>query len=153
MPLKSYLIRSRLLSSFGVRYSANKNFYTDNETIDYDICQPIILNGIHDVIKNEDMLSRSIILIFEKSASGESVVDEKVSLMEKFKKNPDLVEAIVFFLEYNDYEWKSTMKGFSMKLNEFITLSDADVKIPSTPNRLLREINNLHKERLKYAIL
>lgn len=106
MPLKICLIRSRLLSSYGVRYSANKNFYTDNETIDYDICQPIILNGIHDVIKNEDMLSRSIILIFEKSASGESVADEKVSLMEKFKKNPDLVEAIVFFLKYNDYELK-----------------------------------------------
>lgn len=52
------------------------------------------------------MLSRSIILIFEKSASGESVADEKVSLMEKFKKNPDLVEAIVFFLKYNDYELK-----------------------------------------------
>ena len=35
------------------------------------------------------------------------------------------------------------MKGFSMKLNEFVALSDTDVKIPSAPKRLSREINNL----------
>ncbi len=62
-----------------------RKLYTDNETIDYDICQPIILNGIHDVIKNEDMLSRSIILILEKSSNGESVIDEKVSFMEELR--------------------------------------------------------------------
>lgn len=33
------------------------------------------------------MLSRSIILVLEKSANGESVTDEKVSLMEDFKKD------------------------------------------------------------------
>ncbi len=202
-----------------------RKLYTDNETIDYDICQPIILNGIHDVIKNEDMLSRSIILVLEKSANGESVTDEKVSLMEEFKKdcpaiwggminllaealhhykpyiadrygrdirmpafydygyciceawekgqgevfckrygslldsqlkqfrkNPDLVEAVVFFLEYNDYEWESTMKGFSIRLNEFISLSDADVRIPSAPNRLSQEINNLQFEFKKAGV-
>ncbi len=70
-----------------------RKLYTDNETIDYDICQPIILNGIHDVIKNEDILNRSIVLTLEKPANGENV-------------------------------------------------ADGNVKIPSTANRLSREINN-----------
>ena len=61
--------------------------YTDNETIDYDICQPVILNGIHDVIQNEDMLSRSIVLILEKSVNGENITDEKTSLMKEFEKD------------------------------------------------------------------
>lgn len=53
---------------------------------------------------------------------------------------------------FYDYEWESTMKSFSMKPNEFITLSDADVKIPSTPNRLSREINNLRFEFQKAGV-
>ena len=47
----------------------------------------IILNGIHDVIKNEDMLSRSIVFTLEKSENGGNTADEKVSLMEEFKKD------------------------------------------------------------------
>ena len=202
-----------------------RKLYTDNETIDYDICQPIILNGIHDVIKNEDMLSRSIVLTLEKSENGVNATDEKASLMEEFKKdcpaiwggivnllsealgnykpyiadrygrdirmpafydygyciceawekgqgesfckrygalldsqlkqfekNPDLVEVVVFFLEKNDYEWEGTMKGFSMKLNEIVELADADVKIPSIPNLLSREINKLRFEFKKAGV-
>ncbi len=204
----------------GIRERRRK-LYTDNETIDYDICQPIILNGIHEVIKNEDMLSRSIVLTLEKPVNEESVADEKVSLMEEFKKdcpaiwggmvnilsealenykpciadrygrdirmpafydygyciceawekgqgevfckrygamldsqlkqfkkNPDLVAVIVIFLEENNYEWESTMQYFSNKLNELVALAEVedDVKIPSAPNRLSREINNLRFE-------
>ncbi|MCM1064121.1 MAG: hypothetical protein NC420_06510 [Eubacterium sp.] len=203
-----------------------RKLYTDNETIDYDICQPIILNGIHDVIRNEDMLSRSIVLTLEKPANGESISDEKVSLMEEFKKdcpaiwggmvnllsealssyepyiadrygrdirmpafydygyciceawekgqgeafckrygalldsqlkqfekNPDLVEVVVFFLERHKYEWESTMQFFSNKLNGFVALADADIKIPSAPNRLSREINNLRFELKRAGVI
>ena len=202
-----------------------RKLYTDNETIDYDICQPIILNGIHDVIKNEDMLSRSIVLTLEKSENGVSTADEKVSLMEEFKKdcpaiwggivnllsealgnykpyiadrygrdirmpafydygyciceawetgqgevfckrygtlldsqlkpfekNPDLVEVVVLFLERNNYEWESKMQYFSIKLNELIALSDTDIKIPSVPNYLSREINKLQFEFKKAGV-
>lgn len=50
------------------------------------------------------------------------------SQLKPFKKNPDLVEVVVFFLERNDYEWEGTMKIFSINLNEFVALADTDEK-------------------------
>lgn len=44
------------------------------------------------------------------------------------------------------------MKGFSMKLNEIVELADADVKIPSIPNLLSREINKLRFEFKKAGV-
>lgn len=37
---------------------SRRKLYTDDEMVHFDLCQPIILNGIHDIVKREDMLSR-----------------------------------------------------------------------------------------------
>lgn len=204
---------------------SRRKLFTDNEMIHFDLCQPIIINGIHDIVKREDMLSRSIIVYLTKPTGKDGGAGEKNSLMEEFmndravilgglfqvlakalekyepkpirkigddirmtsfyeygyyiceawkkgagaefcidyaellanqlrdfKKNPDLVGIVEFFLEENDYEWEGTMKSFSDELNEFAALVDVDDKIPPTPNRLSRDINNLRFEFEKAGI-
>ncbi len=74
------------------------------------------------------------------------------SQLKPFEKNPDLVEVVVLFLERNNYEWESKMQYFSIKLNELAALSDADIKIPSVPNYLSREINKLQFEFKKAGV-
>ena len=49
----------------GVTESRRK-LYTNDEMTHFDLCQPIILNGIHDIVKREDMLSRCIVMEIQK---------------------------------------------------------------------------------------
>ncbi len=199
-----------------------RKLYTDNEMIYYDLCQPIILNGIYDVVKEPDMLSRSIVMNILKPTDKDSFAYDKVTLTEEFmndravilggifrilsevlknyrpnsisrqgcdirmssfydygyyiceawrkgagiefcadyitllnyqlkdfKKNPDLLDVLVAFLEENNYQWSGTMSILLQSLTNFKALQHYDgieLKIPSTANRLSREINNLKVE-------
>lgn len=61
-----------------------RKLYTDNEMIYYDLCQPIILNGIYDVVKEPDMLNRSIVMNILKPTDKDSFAYDKVTLTEEF---------------------------------------------------------------------
>ncbi|MFW5670592.1 MAG: hypothetical protein ACOCM4_15460, partial [Acetivibrio ethanolgignens] len=89
---------------------------------------------------------------------GEIFCEQYINMLEnqmkKFKKNRDLVDVIKDFLEENDYEWSGTMQNLSTELSNHLDLYDydQDIKIPSTPNRLSREIRNLKYEMEKANI-
>lgn len=71
-----------------------------------------------------------------------------------FKKNTHLVDVIVTFLSVNDYEWEGTMANFTTDLKNFLGLVDyRETKIPSTPNRLSREMNKLESEFKKANVI
>ncbi len=205
----------------GVTESRRK-LYTDDEMVHFDLCQPIILNGIHDIVKREDMLSRCIVMNLEKPVGKDRGASEKVALMEEFmddraiilggifnilrevlyfyqpnyasragydvrmssfydygywiceiweeeagtefcadyisllkhqlkdfKKNTDLIELMKGFLEGDDLQWEGTMSELLTGLKntkELLIEIFADTKLPATPNRLSREINNLKVE-------
>ena len=201
---------------------SHRKLYTDDEMVHFDLCQPIILNGIHDIVKREDMLSRCIIMNLEKTVGKDAGASEKVSLMEEFmndraiilggivdilievlyfyqpnyasrmgydvrmssfydygywicevwkagagtefcddyisllkrqlkgfKKNTDLIDLIKGFLEGYDLQWEGTMSELLTGLKDtkkLLVEIYEDTKIPLTPNRLSREINNLTTE-------
>lgn len=195
-----------------------RKLYTDDEMIHFDLHQPIIINGIHNIVKKSDMLSRSIIMNITKPTNKDEFANDKVTLMNEFmedraiilggifnilskalvhyrpnsiqrlghdirmssfydygyyiceawkkgsgiefcadyiallehqlrdfKKNPDLIDTLKSFLEEEkDFHWEGMMNALSETLNNFIKLvGDMHTKIPSTPNRLSREISNL----------
>ena len=198
-----------------------RKLYTDSEMLYFDLHQPIILNGIHDIVKEPDMLSRSIIMNIIKPTGKDNFSYDKVVLMDEFmndravilggifrilskvlkkykpnfisrqgydirmssfydygyyiceawkkgsgvefcadyitllehqlrnfKKNSDLVETLKCFLEEeDDFHWEGMMNALSEALNNFIKIvGDMHIKIPSSPNRLSREISNLRVE-------
>lgn len=190
--------------------------------VHFDLCQPIILNGIHDIVKREDMLSRCIIMNLEtpvgkdagasekvalteefmndrpvilggifkilkevlcyyepnsapraghdirmssffdygywiceiwEEDSGEAFCNEYIALLERqlkgFRKNTDLIERMKGFLEGYDLQWEGTMSELLTGLKDtkkLLVEIYEDTKIPLTPNRLSREINNLTTE-------
>ncbi len=63
---------------------SRRKLYTDDEMVHFDLCQPIVLNGIHDIVKREDMLSRCIIMNLEKPVGKDAGASEKVALTEEF---------------------------------------------------------------------
>lgn len=201
---------------------SRRKLYTDDEMVHFDLCQPIILNGIHDIVKREDMLSRCIIMNLEKPVGKDAVASEKVALTEEFmsdrpvilggifnilkevlcyyepnsapraghdirmssffdygywvceiweedageafcneyiallehqlkgfRKNTDLIELMKGFLEGYDLQWEGTMSELLTGLKntkELLAGIYENTKIPLTPNRLSREINNLKAE-------
>lgn len=87
---------------------SHRKLYTDDEMVHFDLCQPIILNGIHDIVKREDMLSRCIIMNLEKPV-GKEGVSEKIFLMEEFVNDRaiildgivDILKEILYFYQPN----------------------------------------------------
>ncbi len=75
---------------------ARRKLYTDSEMMRFDLCQPIILNGIHDVVKEPDMLSRSIVMNISKSSDKERFACDKVTLTEEFMKDRAVILGGIF---------------------------------------------------------
>ncbi len=101
---------------------SRRKLYTDDEMVHFDLCQPIILNGIHDIVKREDMLSRCIIMNLEKPI-GKEDVSEKVSLMEEFMNDRaiilggifDILKEVLYFYQPN---YASRM-GYDVRMSSF----------------------------------
>lgn len=70
---------------------SRRKLYTNDEMMHFDLCQPIILNGIHDIVKREDMLSRCIVIEIQKSIDESGVACDKVSLMNEFMKDRPII--------------------------------------------------------------
>lgn len=70
---------------------ARRKLYTDSEMVRFDLCQPIILNGIHDIVKEPDMLSRSIVMNITKPTDKNSFAYDKVALMEGFMNDRAII--------------------------------------------------------------
>lgn len=106
----------------GVMESRRK-LYTDNEMVHFDLCQPIILNGIHDIVKREDMLSRSIIITLTKPTNIDRIADEKTMLIDEFmNERPIILGGIFQILEeaLNNYKPNSIPKyGKDVRMSSF----------------------------------
>lgn len=75
---------------------SRRKLYTDDEMVHFDLCQPIILNGIHDIVKREDMLSRCIVMNLEKCVGKGNGASEKVTLMEEFMNDRAIILGGIF---------------------------------------------------------
>lgn len=74
-----------------------RKLFTNFETCTADLRQPIVLNGIKNIIVNEDMMERSIILELQPIASNEKKSERK--LMLDFQKDlPDILGGIMDIL-------------------------------------------------------
>lgn len=71
-----------------------RKLYTDSETCQYDLRQPIVLNGISGIISKEDMLDRSIIMELPPISQMERKSERK--LMEDFQNDlPSILGGIM----------------------------------------------------------
>lgn len=74
-----------------------RKLFTNFETCTSDLRQPIVLNGIKNIIANEDMMERSIILELQPIASKEKKSERK--LMLDFQEDlPDILGGIMDIL-------------------------------------------------------
>lgn len=73
-----------------------RKLFTDNEMMRYDLCQPIILNGIYDVVKEPDMLSWSIVMNILKPTDKGSFAYDKVVLTEEFMNDRAVILGSIF---------------------------------------------------------
>lgn len=73
-----------------------RKLFTDNEMMRYDLCQPIILNGIYDIVKEPDMLSRSIVMNILKPTDKDSFAYDKVTLTEEFMNDRAVIWGGIF---------------------------------------------------------
>lgn len=74
-----------------------RKLFTNFETCTSDLRQPIVLNGIKNIIVNEDMMERSIILELQPIASKEKRSERK--LIFEFQKDlPDILGGIMDIL-------------------------------------------------------
>lgn len=74
-----------------------RKLFTNFETCTSDLRQPIVLNGIKNIISNEDMMERSIILELQPIASNEKKSERK--LMFDFQNDlPDILGGIMDIL-------------------------------------------------------
>lgn len=102
---------------------SHRKLYTDDEMVHFDLCQPIILNGIHDIVKREDMLSRCIILNLEKPVDKDAGASEKVSLMEEFMNDRaiilgGIVDILIEVLYFYQPNYDSRM-GYDVRMSSF----------------------------------
>ncbi|MBO5056029.1 MAG: hypothetical protein J6C64_06725 [Lachnospiraceae bacterium] len=86
-----------------------RQLYTTNELLHFNLCQPIILNGLTDVVTRGDLASRCIILKIEKPISkAQKDIDKsrnlpnksngKVNLLERFMNDRPLILGGIFKL-------------------------------------------------------
>ena len=72
-----------------------RRLYTDDEQVIHDVCRPIVLNGIADVVTAPDLLSRSVLLRAEPIADKDR--REKDEFLQAFSK----VEPAILGMLYN----------------------------------------------------
>lgn len=75
---------------------SHRKLYTDDEMVHFDLCQPIILNGIHDIVQREDMLSRCIVINLDQSIEKKNGASEKNILMEEFMNDRPIILGGIF---------------------------------------------------------
>ena len=105
----------------GVTESRRK-LYTNDEMTHFDLCQPIILNGIHDIVKREDMLSRCIVMEIQKPKDMGGVAFDKVSLMDEFMEDrPIILGGIMNILSetLDEYEPNVEKLGNDIRMASF----------------------------------
>lgn len=131
---------------------SRRKLYTDDEMVHFDLCQPIILNGIHDIVKREDMLSRCIIMNLEKPI-GKEDVSEKVSLMEEFMNGRaiilggifDILKEVLYFYQPN---YASRM-GYDVRMSSFYDYGYWICEVWEAGAEFYADYISLLKEQLK----
>lgn len=132
---ENYLLAYDNLQTLNVRLSdklctmitgitdSRRKLYTDDEMVHFDLCQPIILNGIHNIVKREDMLSRCIIVTLTKPMDKNSFAYNKVTLMEEFRNDRAVILGGIFRILIDvlkNYKPNSVSRlGYDIRMSSF----------------------------------
>lgn len=79
-----------------------RKLFTDGELYSIDLCQPVILNGIKNIVVQDDLINRSIIITLEKPASDNlEVNDNDEEFVESFMRDRSIILGGIFDILVN----------------------------------------------------
>ncbi|MGN0246972.1 MAG: hypothetical protein ACI4DK_13555 [Lachnospiraceae bacterium] len=79
----------------GIDFTKRKLF-TDDDICSIDLCQPVILNGISNVVTRDDLITRSIIITLEKPCNDTEENDNDEEFIEAFMKDRSIILGGIF---------------------------------------------------------
>ena len=76
--------------------SEKRKLFTDDEICCINLCQPVILNGIKNIVTQDDMINRSIIMTLEKPDDVDELNDNEEKYLNEFMEDRSIILGGIF---------------------------------------------------------
>lgn len=76
--------------------SEKRKLFTDDEICSINLCQPVILNGLQDIVTQDDLINRSIIMTLEKPDNIEELNDNDEEFILSFMESRSIILGGIF---------------------------------------------------------